>query len=78
MVFAVVPVLRLDHPRVVTDVAAVGLSMFQRLLDTVALSGGQWLVVIGLSVVTPTLVAIDKAIQLHRQSKAGSLAQHAP
>jgi P-type Ca2+ transporter type 2C len=47
--------------------AAVGLSMFQRLLDTVALSGGQWLVVIGLSVVTLTLVAIDKAIQIHRQ-----------
>ena len=41
--------------------AAVGLSMFQRLLDTVALSGGQWLVVMGLSVVTPALVAIDKA-----------------
>ena len=31
-------------------------------------------VVIGLSVVTPTLAAIE----LHRQSKAGSLAQHAP
>jgi P-type Ca2+ transporter type 2C len=58
--------------------AAVGLSLFQGLLDTVALSGDQWLVVIGLSVVTPMLVAIDKAIQLHRQSKAGPLGQHAP
>ena len=58
--------------------AAVGLSMFQRLLDTVALSGGQWLVVMGLSVVTPVLVAIDKAIQLHRQGKTGVLVKHAP
>jgi P-type Ca2+ transporter type 2C len=58
--------------------AAVGLSMFQRLLDTVTLSGGQWLVVMGLSVVTPLLVALDKGIQSRRQAKAGSLASHAP
>jgi P-type Ca2+ transporter type 2C len=58
--------------------AAVGLSMFQRLLDTVALSGDQWLVVIGLSVVTPTLVAIDKAIELHRHGRVGELGRHAP
>ena len=55
--------------------AAVGLSMFQRLLDTVTLSGGQWLVVIGLSVVTPALVGIDKAVQLHRQRKAAAQAK---
>ncbi len=58
--------------------AAVGLSMFQRLLDTVALSGGQWLVVMGLSVVTPALVAIDKGIQLHRRAKTDVLVKHAP
>ena len=57
--------------------AAVGLSMFQRLLDTVALSGGQWLVVMGLSVVTPLLVAIDKAVQLHRQGKTAVLVKPA-
>ena len=58
--------------------AAVGLSMFQRLVDPVALWGGLWLVVMGLSVVTPALVAIDKAIQLHRQVKASVLVNHAP
>ena len=58
--------------------AAVGLSMFQRLLDTEDLSGGQWLVVMGLSVVTPMLVAIDKAIQLHRQGKTGVLVKQGP
>ena len=51
--------------------------MFQRLLDTVALSGGQWLVVMGLSVVTPLLVAIDKAVQLHRQGKTAVLVKPA-
>src|SRR5579871_1454684 len=49
--------------------AAVGLSMFERLLDTVPLSGDEWLVVIALSVVTPALVAVDKAIQLRRKGK---------
>ncbi len=52
--------------------------MFQRLVDPVALWGGLWLVVMGLSVVTPALVAIDKAIQLHRQVKASVLVNHAP
>ena len=52
--------------------------MFQRLLDTEDLSGGQWLVVMGLSVVTPMLVAIDKAIQLHRQGKTCALVKQAP
>ncbi len=58
--------------------AAVGLSMFQRLLDTVDFSGGQWLVVMGLSVVTPVLVAIDKAVQLHRQGKTAVLVGKPP
>ena len=46
--------------------AAVELGMLQRLLDTVSLSGGQWLVVIGLSLITPAFVGVDKAIQLRR------------
>jgi Ca2+-transporting ATPase len=46
--------------------AAVELNMLQRLLDTVSLTGGQWLVVIALSVITPTLIGIDKALQLSR------------
>jgi len=49
--------------------AAVELNMLQRLLDTQSLTGAQWLLVIGLSVVTPLFVGIDKQIQLSRQKK---------
>jgi Ca2+-transporting ATPase len=60
--------------------AAVELGMLQRLLDTVSLSGGQWLVVLGLSLITPAFVGIDKAIQLRRlrPSKLGFTAESAP
>jgi Ca2+-transporting ATPase len=47
--------------------AAVELSMLQRLLSTESLTGRQWLVVLGLSLVTPLAVGIDKAIQLRGQ-----------
>jgi P-type Ca2+ transporter type 2C len=50
--------------------AAVELNMFQRLLDTVSLTGGQWVVAIALSLVTPLLVWVDKTIVLHRQRSA--------
>jgi len=46
--------------------AAVELNMLQRLLDTESLTGGQWVVVIALSLVAPVLVGIDKALQLRR------------
>jgi Ca2+-transporting ATPase len=46
--------------------AAVELGMLQRLLDTVSLTGGQWLVAIGLSLLTPAFVAVDKVIRAHR------------
>jgi Ca2+-transporting ATPase len=49
--------------------AAVELPMLQRLLDTVQLSGSQWAIVLALSLITPGLVAIDKAVQLVRQRK---------
>jgi hypothetical protein len=49
--------------------AGVELKMLQRLLDTVSLTGGQWLTVIALSIVAPAAVGIDKAIQLTRQNK---------
>jgi Ca2+-transporting ATPase len=49
--------------------AAVELGMLQRLLDTVSLTGGQWIVVLGLSLVAPTFVGVDKAIQLRRLSQ---------
>ena len=42
--------------------------MLQRLLLTESLTGGQWGVVIGLSLVAPAVVAVDKALQLRRQS----------
>jgi Ca2+-transporting ATPase len=54
--------------------AAVELHMLQRLLDTVQLSGSQWVVAIALSLVTPALVAADKAIQIARERKAAGTA----
>jgi Ca2+-transporting ATPase len=47
--------------------AAVELGMFQRLLNTESLTGGQWLVVLALSLAMPAAVGVDKAIALHRQ-----------
>ncbi|MFZ0377819.1 MAG: cation-transporting P-type ATPase [Solirubrobacteraceae bacterium] len=53
--------------------AGVELHMFQRLLDTESLTGGQWAWVLGLSLITPALVWADKAIQLHRQNRAAAI-----
>jgi P-type Ca2+ transporter type 2C len=47
--------------------AAVELQPLRRLLDTTSLSGGQWGAVIGLSLIAPAVVGIDKAIQLSPQ-----------
>jgi Ca2+-transporting ATPase len=49
--------------------AAVELNMLQRLLDTESLTGGQWVVVLALSLIAPTIVGIDKVIQITRQRK---------
>src|SRR5215469_3143131 len=49
--------------------AAVELHMLQRLLDTKSLTGGQWLAVIALSLIAPTAVAVDKAVQLSRERR---------
>jgi Ca2+-transporting ATPase len=43
--------------------------MLQRLLDTTSLSGREWVVVLALSLIAPAVVAVDKFIQLRRQSK---------
>jgi P-type Ca2+ transporter type 2C len=43
--------------------AAVELTMLQRLLDTTSLSGAQWLTAIGLSLISPVIVAVDKAVR---------------
>jgi len=47
--------------------AAVELHMLQRLLDTTSLTGGEWGTVLGLSLIAPAIVGVDKAIQLRRQ-----------
>jgi len=52
--------------------AGVELHMFQRLLDTESLTGSQWAIVLGLSLIAPALVWADKAIQLRRQRSAGA------
>jgi len=49
--------------------AAVELGIFQRLLTTVSLTGGQWTIAIAVSLISPLFVAIDKAIQM-RHAKA--------
>jgi Ca2+-transporting ATPase len=49
--------------------AAVELGMLQRLLDTTSLSGREWVVVLALSLIAPAFVAVDKFIQLRRQSQ---------
>ena len=46
--------------------AAVELRMFQRLLDTMSLSGAQWLTVMALSLIAPAIVAADRAVQVSR------------
>ena len=46
--------------------AAVELNMLQRLLDTVSLTGGQWVAVLGLSLIVPAVVGVDNAIQLRQ------------
>jgi len=48
----------------------VELRPLQRLLDTMSLSGRQWVVVLALSLIAPAVVGVDKAIQLSRQRKA--------
>jgi Ca2+-transporting ATPase len=50
--------------------AAVELRPLQRLLDTMSLSGRQWVVVLALSLIAPAFVGVDKAIQLRRQRQA--------
>ena len=50
--------------------AAVELGMLQRLLDTVSLSGDQWLMVLLLSLLTPAFVGIDRVVQLRRLDRS--------
>jgi Ca2+-transporting ATPase len=54
--------------------AAVELQMLQRLLDTVSLTRDQWLVVLGLSLVAPVLVAADKLVTTRRRHRPAARA----
>ena len=49
--------------------AGVELPMLQRLLDTESLTGSQWALVLGLSLIAPALVWADKAITNRRQQQ---------
>ena len=46
--------------------AAVELAMFQRLLDTVSLTGAQWLLVLALSLLAPGMLGVEKVIRVRR------------
>ncbi len=50
--------------------AGVELGMLQRLLDTVSLTAKEWGVVLLLSLIAPTIVGVDKFIQLQRQRRS--------
>jgi Ca2+-transporting ATPase len=52
--------------------AAVQLAMLQQLLDTQSLTGGQWGVVLSLSLIAPAVVGMDKVLQLRRQRVPGA------
>ena len=49
--------------------AAVELPMLQRLLDTQSLPGGQWMVVLGFSLLMPAAAAIDRTTTIHRTKR---------
>ena len=53
--------------------AAVELSLMQRALDTTSLTGAQWGLVIGLSLIAPLIVEIDKALARHRHTATPEL-----
>jgi Ca2+-transporting ATPase len=52
--------------------AGVELNMLQRLLDTESLTGAQWAIVLGLSLIPPTPVWADKTVQQRRQTQAAT------
>jgi len=47
-------------------IAAIEVGFFQRLLETTALSGSQWFVVIGLSLLAPLVIGVDRWLELRR------------
>jgi Ca2+-transporting ATPase len=51
----------------VATVLAIELPFLQRILDTTSLTGGQWQVVVLLSLVVPIVIEITKAVRRSRQ-----------
>jgi Ca2+-transporting ATPase len=49
--------------------AAVEANILQRLLDTVSLTGPQWIVVLALSLLAPLVIGVDKAIRIRRLNR---------
>ncbi|MEJ1154707.1 cation-translocating P-type ATPase [Microbacterium marmarense] len=58
---------------VVLTVAAVEIEFMQRFVGTTALDGGEWLVCLGLALIVPIFVEIEKAIRRNRSAKVASL-----
>ncbi|WP_396667637.1 cation-translocating P-type ATPase [Microbacterium sp. R86528] len=57
---------------VVLTVAAVEIEFMQRFVGTTALDGGEWLVCLGLALIVPIFVEIEKAIRRNRRAKVAS------
>lgn len=53
-------------------VAAIEVGFFQRLLETTALSGSQWFVVIGVSLLAPLLIGVDRWLELRRDTPSAA------
>jgi len=50
----------------VLTVLAIELPLFNRMIDTMSLSGGQWLLIVALALVLPIVIEIDKGIRRAR------------
>jgi len=53
----------------IITVLGVELTFLQRILDTVSLTGSQWLAVLALSLAAPVLMSADKAWRRHQKAK---------
>jgi Ca2+-transporting ATPase len=58
-------------------VAAVEIGFLQRLVGTVSLSGSEWLISIGLALVVPLFVEVEKWIRRRRIARRAKLTQPA-
>ena len=74
-----VPLPGLDHPRLGPDLGRRGAATCSSACSTpTSLSGGQWGVVLVLSLIAPAFVGVDKIIQVMRQRRGGTGTHGAP